>query len=77
MADFHEEEQQWIEANASDPAVEIDILYERLRLMTERAEAAEAKLETATKALTEICDVADYSDAVEWYAMIARRGLDE
>ena len=44
MSDFNTEEQEWIEANASDPATEAEFLRERLRIAIERAEAAEAKL---------------------------------
>jgi len=44
MSDFNTEEQEWIEANASDPATEAEFLRERLRIAIERAEAAEDKL---------------------------------
>ena len=45
MSDFKTEEQEWIEANASDPATEAEFLRERLRIAIERAEAAEAQVD--------------------------------
>jgi len=51
MSDFNTEEQEWIEANASDPATEAEFLRERLRIAIERAEAAEDKLAKAVGTL--------------------------
>jgi len=51
MSDFSEEEREWFEANPALCRIVADILRERLRLMAERAEAAEAKLAKADDVL--------------------------
>ena len=65
MSDFNTEEQEWIEANASDPATEAEFLRERLRIAIERAEAAEDKLAKAAEALVQL--VVEYDEVDLFY----------
>ena len=68
MSDFNTEEQEWIEANASDPATEAEFLRERLRIAIERAEAAEDKLAKAVTSLQHIAanKNTDELTRIEW-----------